>query len=262
MARYENSLTTLQSRTIVSAIHDFSGSLHTRENIEKAALSVVENLISLFPAQFPSADRLSFVAFALSAGAKEGIKRNELTILDYLAMLADIKEGNEQTMKDFGAFGDLLEILVRCAFMKKLSLVRWFMLSVKDIKTADIISKKFGVVEVGHNGKSLTFGNMFDFMDGEYTSVVYGVFSDEDKKEVYSLVRNKQYEKAIDYIANYCGYWANKYDFQHDMDNLTRGKGITVKGANIQVVYNEGKYNAFVAALEDGKIASLADALK
>lgn len=262
MARYENSITTLQARTIISAIHDFSGSLHTRESIEKASLSVVENLISLFPAQFPVADRLSFIAFALSAGAKEGIKRNELTILDYLSMLADIKEGNEHSIKDFGAFGDLLEILVRCAFMKKLSLVRWSMLSVKDIKTADIISKKFGVVEVGHNGKTLTFGNMFDYMDGEYTAVVYGVFSDEDKKEVYSLVRSKQYEKAIDYIANYCGYWADKYEFQKDMDGLTRGKGITAKGANIQVVYNEGKYNAFIAALEDGKITSLADVLK
>lgn len=262
MARYENTLSTLQARTIVSAIHDFPGSLHSRENIEKAALSIVDNLITLFPAQFPSADRLSFVAFALSAGAKEGIKRNELTILDYLSMLADIKEGNEQALKDFGAFGDLLEILVRCAFMKKLSLVRWSMLSVKDIKTADIISKKYGIVEVGHNGKSLTFGNMFDYMDGEYTAVVYGVFSDEDKKDVYSLVRNKEYDRAIDYIANYCGYWNNKYAFQHDMDNLTRGKGITAKGSNIQVVYNEGKYNAFVNALEDGKFTSLADALK
>ena len=146
--------------------------------------------------------------------------------------------------------------------MRKIALVRWSMLSVKDIKTSDIISKKFGVVEVGHNGKTLTFGTMFDYMNGDYTSVVYGVFAEEDKKEVYALVREKQYDKAIEYITNYCGYWSNKYDFQSDMDNLTRGKGITAKGANIQVVYNEGKYNAFVNALEEGTITSLADVLK
>jgi len=261
MARHENALTTLQARTIISSILAFVGSLCSRENIEKAAISIVDNLISLFPVQFPSADRLSFLSFALSSTAKEAIKRGELTILDYLSMLADIKETNEQTINDLGAFGDLYEILVRCAFMRRLALVRWSMLSVKDIKTSDIISKKYGVIEVGHNGKTLTFGTLFDYMDGNYTSVVYGVFSEEDKKAVYSLVRNKEYEKAIDYICAYSAYWANKYDFQKDMDNLTRGKGITVKSCGVQVVYNTGKYDAFLSALEDGKFTSLAETL-
>lgn len=262
MARHENAITTLQARTILSAISDFSGSLASRENIEKAAVSIVDNLVSLFPLQFPSADMFSFLSFTLSSCAKEGIKRGDLTILDYLSILADIKETNEQDINDFGAFGDLYEILIRCAFMRKLALVRWSMLSVKDIKTADIVSKKYGIVEVGHNGKTLTFGTMFDYMDGNYTSIVYGVFSDDDKKEVYDLVRNKQYEKALDYVCAYSAYWENKYDFQSDMDGLTRGKGITVKACGVQVVYNQGKYDAFLSALEDGKITSLAETLK
>lgn len=262
MARHENSISTLQARTILASILAFVGSLSTRENIEKAALSIVDNLMSLFPVQFPSVDKLSFLSFALSSCAKEGIKRGELKILDYLSMLADIKQENESNRKDFGAFGDLLEVLVRCAMMKKIALVRWSMLSVKDIKTDDIISKKFGIVEVGHNGKTFSYGTMFDYMDGNYTSVVYGMFSDEDKEDIYSLVHHKEYDRAIAYISDYCGYWANKYDFQKDMDNLTRGKGITAKGANIQAVYNEGKYTAFVHALEEGTITSLADALK
>lgn len=261
MSRHENSLTTLQARSILSAILAFIGSLSSRSDIEKAAFSIVDNLISLFPVQFPSVDKLSFLSFALSSCAKEGIKRGELTILDYLSILADIKEENEKNISDYGAFGDLFEILVRCAFMRKFALVRWSMLSVKDIKTADIISKKYGVIEVGHNGKTLTFGTVFDYMEGSYTSVVYGVFSEEDKKEVYTLVRNKEYEKAIDYICAYSAYWENKYDFQKDMDNLTRGKGITVKSCGVQVVYNAGKYDAFLAALEEGKIKSLAETL-
>jgi len=269
MARYENSLSTLQARTILSAVSDFSGILSNRSEIENAALSIVTMLENAFPVQFPTtttADKpenlhFSYVAFALSATAKEGIKRNQLTILDYLSILADVKEENETGKSDYGAFGDLFEILVRCAMMRKLALVRWSMLTVKDIATADITSKKFGVVEVGHNGKTLTFGTLFDYMDGDYTSVVYGVFSDDDKKEVYTLCREKQYEKALDYICSYSAYWANKYDFQKDMDNLTRGKGITAKGANIQVVYNAGKYSAFVNALENGIIPSLAETL-
>ena len=103
---------------------------------------------------------------------------------------------------------------------------------------------------------------MFDYMDGDYTSVVYGVFSDDDKKDIYTLVKEKKYDKAIDYVTNYCGFWSDKYAFQSDMDGLTRGKGITAKGANIQIVYNSGKYDAFLSALDEGKITSLADALK
>lgn len=262
MARHENTLSTLQARTILSAVRSLSDSLSTREEIEKAAFSVIDSLSKKFPVNFPNELYFSFVAFALSACAKEGIKRNELTILDYLSILASVKEENESNISDFGAFGDLFEILVRCAFMRKISLVRWSVLSVKAINTSDITSKRFGVVEVGHNGKTLSFGTLFDYMDGDYNSVVYGVFSEDDKKEVYALCKNKEYEKAIDYIANYSAYWSDKYEFQKDMDNLTRGKGITAKGANIQVVYNEGKYNAFLLALEDGKIKSLSETLK
>ena len=145
--------------------------------------------------------------------------------------------------------------------MRKKALVRWSMLSVKDIKTADISSKKYGIIEVGHNGKTLTCGTLLDYMSGEYTSVVYGVFSEEDKKEVYALCKNKQYDKAIDYICSYSAYWASKYDFQKDMDSLTRGTGITAKACGIQVVYNEGKYNAFLTALDNGVFKSLAETL-
>ena len=98
-------------------------------------------------------------------------------------------------------------------------------------------------------------------MSGDYTSVVYGVFSDEDKREVYNLCRNKEYEKALDFVTSYSVYWSNKYDFENDMNGLTRGKGITVKKCGVQVVYNDGKYNAFVSALEDGKFTSLFEML-
>lgn len=267
MARHENALTTLQARTILSVIRKYEKPIASRDDVEKVAKLAVKICVNKFPVQFPKEYGKLYTAFALSATAKEAVKRGEIAVLDYIAMLAEEKEENHNAetsyngKADYGAFGDLFEILVRCAFMRSLSFVRWSVLSVKAINQSDIVSKRFGIVEVGHNGKSLTYGTLFDYMDGEYTSIVYGVFSEEDKSEVFSRCKAKDYDGAIDYICSYCAYWSDKYAFQSDMDNLTRGKGITVKGADVQVVYNSGKYNAFVSALESGQFTSLAEVL-
>lgn len=269
MARYENTLSTLQARSILYYIEHNAPAMTNKYMIEDFAFETVDYMENYFPANFPvnfSGEKsenphFSYLAFTFAHCAKFAIKCGDLSILEYLSILSEVKEGNEKDIHDFGAFGDLFEILVRCAFMRKINLVKWSALSVKAIDTSDIISSRFGIIEVGHNGKTLSHGTLFDYMAGDYNAVVYGVFSEEDKKEVYALCRNKEYEKALDYICSYSAYWASKYDFQKDMDNLTRGKGITAKGANIQVVYNTGKYNAFVDALEEGKITSLAETL-
>lgn len=270
MARYENALSTLQARSILYFIEHNAPTMRDRYAVEDFAFSVVEKMENEFSAIFPTDDsngkennpHFSYLAFAFSACARFAIKVGDLNILEYIAILAEVKEGNEKDIHDFGAFGDLFEVLIRCAFMRKKALVKWYMLSVKAIENDDLISKKYGIIEVGHNGKTLTFGTVFDHMAGNYTSVVYGVFSDEDKKEVYALCRNKEYEKALDYVTSYSVYWSSKYDFENDMDNLTRGKGITAKKCGVQIVYNAGKYNAFVSALEDGRFISLFDMLK
>lgn len=269
MARYENSLTTLQSRSILYFIEHNAPAMHNKYDVEDFAFSVVETLESDFPEVFPIDENngkennphFSYLAFTFSACAKFAIKCGDLKVIEYISILAEVKQDNEKDIHDLGAFGDLFEILVRCAFMRKQTLVKWSALSVKAIENADMTSKKYGVVEIGHNGKTLTFGTVFDHMAGDFTSVVYGVFSEEDKKEVYTLCRSKEYEKAIDYITSYSVYWDSKYQFENDMNNLTRGKGITVKKCGVQVVYNAGKYNAFVSALEEGKFTSLFDML-
>lgn len=264
MSRYENRISTLQARTILSMIDSCSVNFSCVENIRKSAVRIVREVETTFPENFPTIDDMhfSYLAFTLSNCAKYGVKTGKLKVIDYLAMLAQAKEENELNICDLGAFGDLFEILVRCAFMKKLSLVTWSALSVKDILTCDIVSKKYGKIEVGHNGKTLTYGTLFDYMSGDYDGIVYGVFSEEDKKTVYDFLKNRQYEKAIETVCAYSVYWSNKYDFQNDMNNLTRGKGITVKSNQIQVVYNPGKYNAFVQAIENGIFTSLEETLK
>lgn len=269
MARYENSLTTLQARSIIYIIENTAPALCDRYAIEDFTFSVVEKIEKDFPDIFPvdysngkeNNPHFSYLAFTFSATAKFAIKCGDLKILEYLAILADVKEGNEKDFHDFGAFGDLYEVLIRCAFMRKKSLVKWSALSVKSIECSDIVSQKYGIIEVGHNGKTLTFGTIFDHMAGNYNSVVYGVFSEEDKKEVYKLCKARQYEKALDYVTSYSAYWSNKYQFEQDMNELTRGKGITVKKCGVQVVFNSGKYSAFLNALEEGKFPSLYEIL-
>lgn len=262
MARYDHSVSTLQARTIVETIEKDARDMSTRFLIEDTAFDIVHNLEREFPAQFPMEDEKSLLAFTFSACAKFAIKTGDLHILEYIRMLAEIKEDNETALHDFGAFGDLYEILIRCAFVRKKALLKWSMLSVKQINAVDIVSRKYGKIEVGHNGKTLTFGTMNDFMKGDYDSFVYGVFSEEDKKAIYNLCKNYEYDKAIDYVTSYSVYWASKYQFQKDMDNLTRGQGITAKKCGIQIVYNPSKYNAFVNAIENGIFESLNETLK
>lgn len=266
MSRYEHAISTLQARTILSMIDNHYVKFTSAETIRACANHIVTQLTEEFPEQFPTTpatkEYFSYLAFTLSACAKYGVKTGQLKVIDYLAMIAEAKERNAEYLHDFGAFGDLFEILIRCAFMKKLSLVTWSALSVKDVLTCDIVSKKYGKIEVGHNGKTLTYGTLFDYMEGDYDSIVYGVFSDDDKKAVYDFLKNKQYDKAIETVCVYSVYWNNKYKFREDMDNLTRGKGITVKSGQIQVVFNPGKYNAFVQAIENGIFTSLDETLK
>ena len=185
MARYENSLSTLQARSILYFIEKNAPAMRDKYAVEDCAFEVVEKMETEYPDIFPVDDsngkennpHFSYLAFTFSACAKFAIKCGDLNILEYIAILAEVKEGNEKDYHDFGAFGDLFEILIRCAFMRKRSLVQWSMLSVKSIENSDIVSNKYGIIEVGHNGKTFTFGTVFDHMAGNFTSVVYGVFS-------------------------------------------------------------------------------------
>lgn len=264
MSRYENKLSTLQARTLMSMMDKYSVNFSSIENIRMSASRIVREVETSFPEFFPTENDMhySYLAFTLSGCAKYGVKTGQLKVLEYLAMYAELKEDNETSINDLGAFGDLYEVLIRCAFLKKLSLVRWTALSVKDILSCDMISKKYGKIEIGHNGKTLTFGTLFDYMEGEYESVVYGVFSADEKKAIYDFLKEGEYEKAIATVCANSVYWKSKYSFQHDIDNLTRGKGITVKSGQIQVVFNPGKYNAFIEAIENRIFPSLDETLK
>ena len=257
---HNTTLSTLAARTAISAIEKDNSSLKTSKDIYKTSGKIFKELYNAFPSVYKNEMKKSVIAFILSNVAKKAVKIGDITISEFMAFFARHKARIAIAMNDFGAFGDLFEILVRLYFVKK-NFHNWRLLSVKEYGKADIISKKLGKTEIGHNGKTLSFGTMFDYMDGDYQSIVYGTFSVEDKEEIYKYCISGDYEKACDYIAEYACVWSDKYQFQKDMDNLSRGKGIAQKGDCIQIVYNDSKYNAFQNAIEAGKIITLREFL-
>lgn len=256
-----NALTTLQARTAIEAVNRDTTVIDSKEKIYVTAEQICDFLIASFPAYYNDTIRPIMLALVLSTCGRKAVKQGYITVSEYIAFLAEHKENNESDRNDYGAFGDLIEILARCALVKNLNLVQYSMLSVKSIFENDIVSRKYGVLEVGHNGKTLTYGNLFDYMQGDYKGVIYGVFDDYDKQNIYDYCKAQQIKKAVDYVASYMVLWADKYTFRADMDNLSRGKGITVKPCGPQVVYNPSKYAAFQNAIEAGTFKTLSDVL-
>lgn len=257
---HTSTLSTLAARTTIARIEKDTSSLTTVKEIYQTSARIFKELYKDFPTVYKNEMKKSVISFILSNVAKKAVKIGDITISDFMCFLAKHKAKIALEMNDFGAFGDLLEILIRLYFVKK-NFHNWKLLSVREYGKTDLISKKLGKVEIGHNGKTLSFGTLYDYMEGDYNAIIYGTFSVEDKEEIYNYCIRGEYEKACDYVANYACVWNDKYIFQKDMDNLSRGKGITLKGDCIQVVYNDSKYNAFQNAIEEGKFTTLKDFL-
>lgn len=101
---------------------------------------------------------------------------------------------------DKGAFGDLIEVLVRVA-SKPEALITLNDLHVADVSKADIVLR--GVkTEIGTNGK--TFGqSSYDIPLGNFERFIYGTFTENDKIKIFNLCMNEQYKKAIEYVLKH-----------------------------------------------------------
>lgn len=254
-------LSTLQMRTLIAIIAAFVGDVSTFDAIRKTALRIVKDAFKAFPKVFPLSIYKRCVAFALSHIATKAINEGSLSIIDYLKALATIKRINGVMINDYGAFGDMFEILVRLAFVGNVNLFRASQIHVHEMSSYDMISRKYGKIEIGCNGKTFASGTALDYMSGDYNAVVYGVFADVDKQAIYNACERGDIQYAIDYVKAYTCIWQDKYQFEHDMQTLTRGKGITIKSGKIMVQYNAGKHNAFINAIESGYFTTLADIL-
>ena len=255
---HTTTLSTLAARTAIARIEKDPSPLATVKDIYSVSAIIFKELYNDFPTVYKKEMKKSVIAFILSNVAIKAVKEGYIKIAEFMQFYARHKARIALQMNDFGAFGDLLEVLIRLFLVTK-NFHNWRLLSVREYGKIDLTSKKLGKVEIGHNGKTLSFGTLYDYMNGDYQSMIYGTFSPDDKKEVYSLCMHGNYIGACEYVANYACVWADKYQFQSDMDALSRGKGIAVKGECIQVIYNDSKYSAFQTAIENGTFITLKD---
>lgn len=256
-----NTLPTVIAKTIMKVINDDNRTVNSAAAIAEISNNIIESLVNQFPDVFTADIMKNVFAFTLCNVARKGVKQGTITVADYMSVFATHKAKISVELNDFGAFGDLVELLVRLYFVK-VNLHNWTMLAVKSTAQVDLISKKLGKTEIGTNGKTWTQATLFDYMEGDFTAVIYGMFTDKMKADIFNLCACGEYVKGADYVANYMCVWADKYQYQKDLDNLSRGKGITLKGENVQTVCNAGKFDQFQDAIENGMFTTLKDYLK
>lgn len=255
-------LNTLQKKSLEKAIVVSYDTLSTVKAIGQNAIQAVKHCMSIASDVFPVEYKRVFVGYALSYGLKKAMLEGFIAVRQGLRMYVLVKKAMSEKNGDKGYFGDILEVLIRCAFVGNIALIRPEMIHVKEQSQTDIISKKYGKIEVGHNGKTFTQGTIFDYMEGDFSSVVYGVFDEEQKDYIIELIKKNDIIGAFKNVCAYCGYWQDKYDFLRDINGLSTGKGITIKAGQVMVQYNAGKHKVFIKALENGTIKCLADILK
>jgi len=261
--KHDYKVTTSDVRTINYLVGSmlFDDELTTMDDIEKASKKIINKLCVDFPEDYNALNYHVILSFILYRVAQYAMKNGFIAPLAYLKMYAELKKNEFYNNDDFGAFGDLLETLVRVLFVRNLSLVRPSHIAVKPFGENDLISKKYGKIEIGNNGKTWTQGNRYDYMSGDFTSVVYGMFNNADREKIFNWMIDGQFEKALHMVSIRCAYWTDKYDFLNDINNVSRGKGICVKGGNIQCQCNESKYWAFRDKIDGGNYVTLADLL-
>lgn len=168
-----------------------------------------------------------------------------------------------EKLHDFGAWGDILECLTRCALKRNIHLCRITDFHAAGFDKNDIVSKTFGIVEVGHNGKSLMSSMPNNYMYGDYQTFIYGVFDDLDKSVIMDYITSLKLDRAIQYVSESMRVWRNKYEFIYDINHISKGAGIVWKksiGA-AQIIYNPSKHKAFLANCNTPSLSEILDTL-
>lgn len=199
-----------------------------------------------------------FSSFAAVIKAfQQGIKP-----LEYLRLYANWKATEYVVNSDFGAIGDLIECCVRCIMRKRVNLIHLTDIQVKpltlkhdtqkqQLTKVDINAKNYAF-EIGHNGKTFTEATPDNNMEGTFTSVIYGMFSHDELNDICGLICSGEIKQGFKTLASGLYVWIDKYQFEFDINNVSRGKGITYKphiNAS-QVVYNDSKLNSFIRYME------------
>ncbi len=186
------------------------------------------------------------------------LKRAE-TWIEYMKGYAIFKANTYEKLSDFGAFADIVETTAHLLVNKKVWRVRLSTLHVSKVGNIDL-RLNGRKIEVGTNGKSWLESTETDSMNGNFNSVVYGVFSEEEKQLICKLFAEGQVKKAIATIANMLYYFSDKYDFESFINSISRSSSLVWKKQGYyQTVYNPSKHNAFVRKVEQENVPTFAD---
>lgn len=260
--KHDSKLSLVQVKTLDALIKKDLTVLNSRIAIETCAKNVVSVAIHDFSKIYNFTEYPLYIAYALAKTATKAIKLKTLPVLDYIQIVAEQKQDGEKNAQglykdnDFGAFGDLYEIIVKCSLVKNVNLIKARQLTVRELDDYDVVTKKYGKIEIGQNGKTLSQGNAIDYLDGDYKAIIYGVFDEMTKEQIYSACLKKDLQTAIKIVKAYSAIFANKYDF-YKLQDLRRGKIITIKSGKVMIQYNEQFYKMFIDALETDYIVSL-----
>ncbi len=255
---HNKSLTATQHRTIDAHLRLIDPKMiDSAKSVNCFANVAITSLIATYPTLFNEHDRPLYLAYTESQLLQIAFKAGYINLYDYIQLYAQHKQAQYNERNDFGAFGDLLEVLARIAIIGNLNLIKAQHLNVKALFKNDIISKRYGIIEVAHNGKTWNSGTALNPIEGDYTSVIYGVFDAYTQNQVFNACINRNIKQAIAIVRAYCVYWHDKKDFLNDMESLTRGKFFTIKSCKVMNQYNQSKHNAFIRAIENGTFATL-----
>lgn len=201
---------------------------------------------------------------AIKQAQKDGVKP-----LAYLSKYAMWKKAERLYNNDYGALSDLIEVCVRLIRRKKVNLIHLNDIAVKPLAlTTDTFKQalskadyngKQGIYEIATNGKTFLESTETDYMSGNYQGVIYGVFELEELITIADMLIDGEYQTAFTNIADNMYVWFNKYQFEKDINTVSRGKGITFKPSigYAQIVYNPSKHSAFIKRFEGAEIPTL-----
>lgn len=181
---------------------------------------------------------------------------------DYMVEYATFKATTYARLNDLGAFADLVETSIHLLVNKKEWRIKIKHLHVSAVGKVDVTfnGRK---TEVGTNGKTWAESVQGDPMHGNYKSVIYGVFTEEEKDSICNLFINGNVREGLKNIANMMYYFYNKNEFYHFMQ-FTVSKTPTLvwkKAGYYQTVYNGSKHTAFLRGIENENIPSFRDVI-
>lgn len=185
-------------------------------------------------------------------------KRDNVSMNTIIANYAEFKKIVYYNCNDYGAFGDLVEVLTRLAIRKNINLAHIADIHVKRAFESDITSSKYGKMEVGTNGKS--FNEPLEKLE----NIVYGVFSDDDKMMIFDTCINGDVQAAIDAVSEMMYCFTVSQFIETLSEKVGRAKKLKINSRNqLQIIYNDSMMNAFIKYMEgQDDIKTLADMIK